>query len=67
MFVKLFRRIHPIQLTHTLQQVTYTTHDTHSKKAATKKKTKLGLQDRLLLNSGQKYCMMLQGEHSTIL
>ena len=34
-----------------------------------KKKTKIGFQDRLLLNAGQKYCRMLQGEgeHSTIL
>ena len=35
--------------------------------AATQKKTKIGLQDRLLLNAGQKYCRMLQGEHSAIL
>ena len=32
-----------------------------------KKKTKLGFQDRLSLNAGQKYCRMLQGEHSAIL
>ena len=32
-----------------------------------KKKTKIGFQDRLLLNAGQKYCRMLQGEHSAIL
>ena len=32
-----------------------------------KKKTKIGFQDRLLLNTGQKYCRMLQGEHSAIL
>ena len=32
-----------------------------------KKKTKIGCQDRLLLNTGQKYCRMLQGEHSAIL
>ena len=31
------------------------------------KKTKIGFQDRLLLNGGQKYCRMLQGEHSAIL
>ena len=32
-----------------------------------KKKTKIGFQDRILLNVGQKYCRMLQGEHSAIL
>ena len=32
-----------------------------------KKKTKTGFQDPLLLNAGQKYCRMLQGEHSAIL
>ena len=36
-------------------------------KTATLKKTKNGFQDRLLLNAGQKYCRMLQGEHSAIL
>ena len=32
-----------------------------------KGRQKIGLQDRLSLNAGQKYCRMLQGEHSTIL
>ena len=32
-----------------------------------KKNTKIGFQDRLSLNAGQKYCRMLQGEHSAIL
>ena len=32
-----------------------------------KKSTKSGFQDRLSLNAGQKYCRMLQGEHSAIL
>ena len=27
---------------------------------------KIVFQDQLLLNAGQKYCRMLQGEHSTI-
>ena len=31
------------------------------------KKIKNGFQDQLLLNAGQKYCRMLQREHSTIL
>ena len=26
----------------------------------------IGFQDQLLLNAGQKYCRMLQGEHSAI-
>ena len=32
-----------------------------------KKMTKIGFQYQLLLNAGQKYCRMLQGEHSAIL
>ena len=28
---------------------------------------KIGFQDQLLLNAGQKYCRMLQGEHFAIL
>ena len=32
-----------------------------------KKKIKICFQDRLSLNAGQKYCRMLQGEHSVIL
>ena len=32
-----------------------------------KKNTKIGFQYRLSLNAGQKYCRMLQGEHSAIL
>ena len=32
-----------------------------------KKKTKIGFQYKLLLNAGQKYCRMLQWEHSAIL
>ena len=31
------------------------------------KKTENGFQDQLSLNAGQKYCRMLQGEHSAIL
>ena len=34
---------------------------------ATQKKTKIGFQYQLSLNAGQKYCRMLQGEHSAIL
>ena len=32
-----------------------------------KKKTKIGSQDRLSLNAGQKYCRMLHRKHSSIL
>ena len=31
------------------------------------KRQKIGFQDQLWLNTGQKYCRMLQGEHSAIL
>ena len=36
-------------------------------KTATLKKTKIGFQYQLSLNAGEKYCSMLQGEHSAIL
>ena len=36
-------------------------------KTATLKRQKIGFQDQLSLNAGQKYCRMLQGEHSAIL
>ena len=32
-----------------------------------KRRLKISFQDGLLLNAGQKYCRMLQGEHSAIL
>ena len=32
-----------------------------------KKKAKIGFQDKLSLNAGQKYCRMLQREHSALL
>ena len=31
------------------------------------KRPKIGFQDQISLNAGQKYCRMLQGEHSAIL
>ena len=31
------------------------------------KRPKIGFQDQLSSNAGQKYCRMLQGEHSAIL
>ena len=42
----------------------------HSKtcvKRPLSKRPKIGFQDQLSLNAGQKYCRMLQGEHSAIL
>ena len=32
-----------------------------------KRKNKIGFQDRFLFNAGQKFCRMLQWEHSAIL
>ena len=32
-----------------------------------KRRPNIGFQDQFLLNAGQKYCRMLQGEHSAIL
>ena len=31
------------------------------------KRTEIGIQDRLAINAGHKYCRMLQGEYSAIL
>ena len=36
-------------------------------KQALSKRPQFGFQDQLSLNAGQKYCRMLQGEHSAIL
>ena len=36
-------------------------------KRSLSKRTQIGFQDQLSLNAGQKYCRMLQGEHSAIL
>ena len=38
-----------------------------SVKLALSKRPKIGFQYQLLLNAGQKYCRMLQGEHSAML
>ena len=38
-----------------------------SKKWPLSKRPKIGFQEQLSLNAGQKYCRMLQGEHSAIL
>ena len=39
----------------------------NSVKRPLSKRTKIGFQYQLLLNAGQKFCRMLQGEHSAIL
>ena len=44
-----------------------TTYSKTCHKRLLKKKTKIDFQDRLSLDAGQKYCRMLQGEHSAIL
>ena len=49
------------------QEGTYQYSKTLSLVATQKKETKIGLKDRLSLNADQKYCGMLQGEHSAIL
>ena len=40
---------------------------TYSKTCLKRRRPKIGFQDRLSLNAGQKYCRMLQGEHCAIL
>ena len=45
----------------------YTLYSKPCLKRQLKKKTKIGFQDQLLLNAGQKRCRMLQWEHSAIL
>ena len=42
-------------------------HSKTSVKRPLSKRPKIGFQDHLLLNAGQRYCRMLQGEHSAIL
>ena len=39
----------------------------YSKTCVKRPLSKIGFQDQLSLNTGQKYCRMLQGEHSAIL
>ena len=54
---------------HLYQNVTFIK-DLYSKtclKWPLKKNTKIGFHYQLSLNAGQKYCRMLQGEHSAIL
>ena len=50
-----------------LQQVYVGFYSKTCLKRPLKKKTKFCFQDGLSLNAGQKYCRMLQGEHSAML
>ena len=45
----------------------YTEYDKTCVKQPLSKRPKIGIQYQLSLNAGQKYCRMLQGEHSAIL
>ena len=42
-------------------------HVTNTLKWPLSKRLKIGFQDQLSLNAGQKYCRMLQGEHSAVI
>ena len=55
-FVQNYTVLHTIQ-----SQLFYTV------KPPLSKRSKIGFQDQLSLNAGQKHCRMLQGEHSAIL
>ena len=50
-----------------LQLTNYMEYSKTCVKRPLSKKTKIGFQDQLLLNAGQKFCRMLQGEHSALL
>ena len=57
-------------LQHMLRLVAVFLHSVYSKtfiKWPLSKRPKIGFQDQFSLNVGQKYCRMLQGEHSAIL
>ena len=55
----------------TTEQLTYSAKLVKYSKTCLKrslsKRPKFGFQDQLSLNAGQKYCRMLQGEHSALL
>ena len=57
-------KIHGISFTYSVTRIYYSK---TCLKRPLKKKTKIGFQNGLSLNAGQKYCRMLQGEHSAIL
>ena len=62
-----YRRWHLGQLMRFRHKIILYTYSKTCLKRPLKKKTKLGFQDRLSLNAGQKYCRMLQREHSAII
>ena len=52
------------------QRLSHHCSHTYSKtcvKLALSKRPKIGFQDQVSLNAGQKYCRMLQGEHSAVI
>ena len=57
----------PMGFPHLLVSMSVSYYSKTCRKQPLKKKTKIGFQDPLSLNAGQKYCRMLQGEHSAIL
>ena len=52
---------------HIIQMATMTIQQNLCKTATLKKRPQIGFQDQFSLNADQKYCRMLQGEHSAIL
>ena len=56
-----------MQLKYTVSYACFNKYSKTCLRRPLKKKTKIGFQDRLSLNAGQKYCRMLSLEHSAIL
>ena len=56
---------HPIQIS--ISSIMVHAYSKNCLQRPLKKNTKIGFQDRLSLDAGQKYCRMLQGKHSAIL
>ena len=58
---------HVSWLLYFIEVVCYISYSKTCVKRPLSKRPKIGFQDQLLLNAGQKYCRMLQGEHSATL
>ena len=68
--IKHFKQKDIVSRIHLKKQCNYDFIQKYSKtcvKRPLSKTPKIGLQDQLLLNVGQKYCRMLHGEHSAVL
>ena len=63
----LFNSFEPTSNHAYLQMISINSYSKTCLKRSLKNMTKIGFQDRLLLNAGQKYCRMLPLEHSAIL